>query len=944
MSDSKLKILKANQEALLLAELAALLHDVGKLTNLHIEAHTNGPRKWSNGHAYKAVVDDPSSVIRVSKAASGLKKPVPLNNVISAVDPKAANFIPKDAKRFLENTRVTIAGENYSLAELVMIGTPGFAASPQRTRLLDGNPGWVAAVLGVCHSEAHHDKQEPSSDKGAQTYPEVFISTAFGFEQQKVITGKSPDSLDNRLSNFLKSPPPRRAALKELSFGLGDTRRPINEVTLADWAWTVAALLKSSLAEAMLSGQQRHIGQRQNWKDKTIDHNLRWRLLRVNFDVLGLYAKAVKIADLLAYKKKTDEAYAAIKRMIEEEYPLGNEVYRDTGGIYFTFPDLDLWDELESLLRKKIEEVEPELAPRIAVEQGKGNTVGEQLKTLLSEGRKQALKKLAYPFDDENLNNAWGEKWREAPDGGEVCLVCRLRPMKEGADACDHCLERRKSRIEWWQQHPSETIWLDEIADHNGRIALIVGKFGLDGWLSGDLVQTMLVKAVENKPSECAPKNPSPARLRRIWETCESFWAKAVKEVLENCIYGKSTKNTALRCIRLLISPDSKDWRENIPYDGIINGQPISLLWDNKQQRFLTIINLQLAAGDETDLDALMQKWQGNEVEVSDPDDPQLRLRFKVQGVTLAPDKVASYQPTLTVLTSPDRFLAFIPASDALEIVGKIRQECIRQFGKVQNRLPLFLGLVFFQRKTPLVAAVDTARRMLEQVPLTEESWIVECNKLAPDGLKRQVSLSRNGERVAFEVPVKMGDDQTEDIWYPYFFLDGGPENTVRKLCFQHNEHNVRWLVHVNDLNTDDHVCVTPSRFVYLFLESTAQRFRFAPEKQMLYLDDLTRLMNMWEALCRSPGMSQAKLKAIQTLFLCKRQLWRLDETKAPDCAEREKTFRQLVETTLCRDKVGGVSVNEVINGLFAHCLELYLRILKRKVKEEEHEQESATV
>lgn len=941
MSNSKLDVLSQYCKDLLLAEVAALLHDIGKFTNLHIEAHTNGPRKWSNNHAYKAVVDDPSSVIRLSKAASGLRKPDALNNVISGRGHKAADFLPADAKRYLENTRITIAGENYSLAELIMLGTPGFATSPQRTQLLDGKPGWVAAVLGVCHNEAHHDKQEPSSGEGAQTYPEVFISTAFGFEHQKVITGHSPDSLDNRLGNLF--PPSRDAVLKELSFGLGDTRRPINEVTMADWAWTVAALFKSALAEAILSGQQRHIGEWQSWKDKIIHHHLRWRILRVNFDVLGLYAKAVKIADLLAYKQKIDEAYAAIKHMIEEEYPLGNEVYRDTTGIYFTFPDLDLWDELGNLLREKIEEIEPELAPRIGVEQGKGNTANEQLMTLLSEGRKRALEKLAYPFDDENMSDYWGEKWREAPASSEVCPVCRLRPLKEGTEVCEHCLERRRSRIEWWQQHPSETIWLDEIADHNDRIALIVGKFGLDDWLFGDLVQTMLVRAVENKPDECRPKNPSPARLRRVWETCERFWTETVvKGVFVGYEYGENTKNPVLRCTRLVVAPDNKkDWRENIPYDGIVGGRPISLLWDGKRKQFLTIINLQLAAGDETDLDALIQDWQGQEVEVSDPDNPHRHLRFKVQRVAPAPGEVGSYRPTLTVLTSPDQFLAFIPASDALEVAEKIRQEYIRQFGKVQNRLPLFLGLVFFQRKTPLVAVIDTARRMLEQVSLPEESWIVESNDPSSDGLKRQVFLLRNGQQVIFEIPVKMGDDVTEDIWYPYFFVADGTEINSRKLRFQHNG---RWLVHVNDLRKGDYVHVIPSRFAYLFLESTAQRFRFDPEKHVLLLDDLTRLMTMWESVCRSPEMSQTKLQAIQALFRSKQQLWRLDETKTPDYAEREKTFRQLVEITLNRGKVQGVSVNEVMNGLFGHCLELYLHILKCKVKEEEHEQEPATV
>jgi hypothetical protein len=69
-------VLANNRNALLLAKVAALLHDVGKFCNLHIEAHTIGrSRKWSNDHAYNAIIDSPITVIHLSNAAAKLKKP-----------------------------------------------------------------------------------------------------------------------------------------------------------------------------------------------------------------------------------------------------------------------------------------------------------------------------------------------------------------------------------------------------------------------------------------------------------------------------------------------------------------------------------------------------------------------------------------------------------------------------------------------------------------------------------------------------------------------------------------------------------------------------------------------------------------------------------------------------------------------------------------------------
>jgi len=76
-----------------------------------------------------------------------------------------------------------------------------------------------------------------------------------------------------------------------------------------DWSEAVASLYKSSLAGALLGV-------------KPDPDNLCWRLLRINFDVLGLYTKAIKIADLLGYQNVINEACAEVKRLVEEEYPL----------------------------------------------------------------------------------------------------------------------------------------------------------------------------------------------------------------------------------------------------------------------------------------------------------------------------------------------------------------------------------------------------------------------------------------------------------------------------------------------------------------------------------------------------------------------------------------------------------------------------------------------
>ena len=177
-----------------------------------------------------------------------------------------------------------------------------------------------------------------------------------------------------------------------------------------------------------------------------------------------------------------------------------------------------------------------------------------------------------------------------------------------------------------------------------------------------------------------------------------------------------------------------------------------------------------------------------------------------------------------------------------------------------------------------------------------------------------------------------MGDGQTEDPWYPYFFVkeffDHTPDHRAHR--FQHRDG--RWLVHARDLRPGDKVAITPSRFAYLFLESTAGRFRFDPQRDVLLLDHLKRLQDLWQAICTSPEMTDTKLQAISALFERKSQEWDLP-FPTPQNPIADETFRHLVETTLKRDNVE-ISAEEVLNGHFQRAVDLHLRILKSRVKD----------
>jgi hypothetical protein len=144
-----------------------------------------------------------------------------------------------------------------------------------------------------------------------------------------------------------------------------------------------------------------------------------------------------------------------------------------------------------------------------------------------------------------------------------------------------------------------------------------------------------------------------------------------------------------------------------------------------------------------------------------------------------------------------------------------------------------------------------------------------------------------------------------------------------------------RRLVHVSELMKVPQAIVTPSRFAYKFLEHSAQRCEFDCKRDVMFLDELPRLVSMWDGkngIRQTPQMTDTKLRSVAAL-LKEKEGW---EHKSP-------VFRQLAQTTLkvaglWNTKGGAVTPDDVVSRRFENCLELYLHILKQRVKEEEND------
>lgn len=117
-------------------------------------------------------------------------------------------------------------------------------------------------------------------------------------------------------------------------------------------------------------------------------------------------------------------------------------------------------------------------------------------------------------------------------------------------------------------------------------------------------------------------------------------------------------------------------------------------------------------------------------------------------------------------------------------------------------------------------------------------------------------------------------------------------------------------------------------------MEHTAKRFEFDPHKDVLLLDELPHLMEMWEQIRQTPEMTDTKLRGVHALL----------ETKGAAWGGTSNEFQKLVQTTLDRaGMLSAVTLEDVTSGRFARCLELHTKILKLRLKEVQNERQPET-
>ncbi|MCR4432353.1 MAG: CRISPR-associated protein Csx11 [Tepidanaerobacteraceae bacterium] len=293
-----------------------------------------------------------------------------------------------------------------------------------------------------------------------------------------------------------------------------DSRAPLNDITLWEQAYMTASMFKAALAAICLDSSPDGMLYQQ-YMDRP--SSVRWRIMGVQYDKLGLSEKALKSHFIDWYRIACERADNMVKRIVEEQYAVGNEIYRDETGIYFAvaenlagnqkdykdYLDGDKQDENRLyFLHQDMAELQKDILNVFKHVFGK-ETFPAIFLTEASRGLYALTDMISKAPENYLMPASWDMPSIDDSKGSfkTICRICGMEMVcedkngdKTKLDACDKCKARMKNRLDDWVKNPAgETIWTGDLQDKNGRIALITMKFELEEWQNGNMLSTALV-------------------------------------------------------------------------------------------------------------------------------------------------------------------------------------------------------------------------------------------------------------------------------------------------------------------------------------------------------------------------------------------------------------------------------------------------------------------
>lgn len=931
MSDL-LEILAKNKQKILLAEIAALLHDLGKLNSSFFKKHLDKTKQTKYDHDKILEYDNRKSLFTF------------LNEKL---DPEGTTG---EDMLLVHQGYINGKQENFdkhsTLGKMIILADK-LSSTEDRNwpkEVQEGNYIFKATPFGA---EDNIKLDELDKQRGL-----LYISFDKADQRWKASIDKDKEIEELRNQIFEKV----YTAFSE-GQSIADTERPANDINLWDHAYSTATFLKALWAQFILgiplnttsAKKVDHIRLKKDFKDHFV-------IMTVQFALKQEFAKVEKIADLKGRLEVLEKTQQILKKKFEVEFAAGNEIYNEPGISCFLLPVQFIADkgktEIEEVVQKILEQESFIIPYKVDFKEIQWSTesIYKYLPKLLKEIRDRVL-----PVNSWYVNHIKSQRyWEEAAAGAEVCPICGLLPSEKenngwfGKGLCNDCKNLRLAGQDKRRTNNEETIWINEIADiETRRIAILSIEVPLEQWF--DENGMLLMYQYKDKNGNDTFKTLSYERIRRFWAATEEYLQEVEKRVREELGI-----NERLRLDLELINQSQK-MEQGQFY--LVQGPEQSEVYlsrsNDDQLKFQTVTRLRHP-----------ENWQkGGEICLQD--DRLRGLKFQTRIKDIHTEK---YYPLTKVFQSKNHLILIVPAKKARNLALAAMDLFERRFSKALGKLPLSIGMIYAPVKLPLSLSLQAMFKMQKYLrQQANQLQTAEVIKKEENG-KMAVKLNLKAEgvpeaEIGLTIDTVLGDNDSgkfekQDVFYTRLPVicdksKPGERNILQKVSLWDTNECMPVLAH--ELNHGDRLRILLGTFDFEFLESAARRFDLHLNKDKTEAKRTTHrilgsqgprpfnifhlklMADLEELLKKQPNITDTHLKNIYQLLAAKAAEWDFD--KAPKDSEIRLTYENLVKAVLAKEfefsaPEGEFFKQAVLSGLFFDWMELFYQIEKRKLRE----------
>lgn len=487
VNSNKIDILKKYRPVIILGEIGALLHDLGKCDGRFLKKHREDLKDKYKDYKHEKIIDYDEKFLDDLKLLDFFDKF--LNNFItqyaSTFDDilKAWNLSSIKLKDLIERHH-----ENEIKIDEKLLGFVKLADKKDST---DDRVMPIAKQKGkTCLASSFGTEREIDEDELEILRKNFYLKLAdiWKHTNAKLCSEKA---LFLFRENILLE-------WKNVSDGIpAETRRAANDVTLWEHSYATASIAKALMIEDILNNFSTPLPTKasKHWIKKL-------KILGVGWDSFRICKEAQTLSGIAGRFLLIETIKEKVKNLLEFEIPIGNVIYEDHNLICFLVPEnLDLiFEEIkEKLISKVIESSNGSIVPCIELSQDSSPYPSKIIVQIINKLKNKIKAPLSFERPLDKI--VWIKEWKDI-ENREICVECGKRPRMKDKDICEWCqrlrIEGAKISIKKQDDVFGETVWIDEIADENGNVALIYGFIPLERWLSGSLLKTFLVKSIED--------------------------------------------------------------------------------------------------------------------------------------------------------------------------------------------------------------------------------------------------------------------------------------------------------------------------------------------------------------------------------------------------------------------------------------------------------------